>query len=190
MVWKTIFNPFLRYNERQLLIIGLISLIVTVALCQFFGMYMDAIFHYSYLKENDSALLGIGKSIISYSAGMIVLLILGKIYNKKTRIVDIINTVIISQTPGIITILLSELPIVKTSVNTIREIVDKDPQNLPAFPLAIMCIFSFVVLLLIAYGITLIYNGFRTSTNMKNWKQIVIFAFVVLTLCIISQLTN
>ncbi len=187
MNWKTIFNPFSKYNEKQLLIIGIISLIITLVLCRWFGLQIDSIFHYRYADEKNSLPESIGYSLISYAVAIILFFILGKIYNKRTRFIDIVNTILISQIPGILIILISELPVISKSMESIQLMAEKNPTNISPVDLVVVCIFSFSALLLIAYGMTLIYNGFKTATNIKNWKQIVIFAFLILVTTITCQ---
>lgn len=187
MNWKTIFNPFSKYDEKQLLIIGIIGLIITLALCQQSGLQVDSIFHYRYADEKISLIKNIGLSLLSYSIAIIIFFILGKIYNKRTRLIDIINTILISQIPGILIMLLCEIPWVKNTMDSIAVSAQKNPENIVTFDLITICIYSFSMLLLIAYGITLFYNGFKTATNFKDWKQIVLFAFILLATCITSQ---
>ncbi|UMQ41861.1 YIP1 family protein [Chryseobacterium sp. Y16C] len=187
MNWKTVFNPFSKYSENQLLIAGIVSLGITLVLCNVFNLQVDSIFHYRYADEKDSFIKSIGYSLLSYIIAIIIFFILGKIYNKRTRFIDIINTILISQIPGIFIILISELPIIKNSMESIRVMAEKNPANISPADLVVICIFSFSALLLIAYGMTLIYNGFKTATNLKNWKQIVIFAFLIIVTTITCQ---
>ncbi|MCA6068274.1 YIP1 family protein [Chryseobacterium sp. RG1] len=187
MNWKTIFNPFSKYNENQLLIAGIVSLGITLLLCNLFGLQVDSIFHYRYTDEKSSLIESIGYSLLSYLIAVIIFFILGKIYNKRTRLIDIVNTILISQIPGIFIILISELPIIKNSLESISAMAEKNPATISPVDLIVVCIFSFSALLLIAYGMTLIYNGFKTATNSKDWKQIVIFAFLIIVTTITCQ---
>ncbi|MCE3075865.1 YIP1 family protein [Chryseobacterium gwangjuense] len=187
MNWKTIFNPFSKYSEKQLLLVGILSLGITLVICQWFGLQVDSIFHYRYADEKHSLIENIGLSLLSYSIAIIIFFILGKIYNKRARFIDIVNTILISQIPGIFILLIGELPIVNNSMESVRLMAEKNPENISPFDLIIICIFSFSALLLIAYGITLFYNGFKTATNVKNWKQIVIFAFLIMVTTITCQ---
>jgi len=187
MNWKTIFNPFSKYSENQLLIAGILSLGITLLLCNLFNLQVDSIFHYRYADEKSSLLESIGYCLISYAIAIILFFILGKIYNKRTRFIDIVNTILISQIPGILIILISELPIISKSMESIQLMAEKNPANISPVDLIVVCIFSFSALLFTAYGMALIYNGFKTATNIKNWKQIVIFAFLILVTTITCQ---
>jgi len=187
MNWKTIFNPFSKYSEKQLLIIGIVSLIITLALCHWFGLQIDSIFHYRYADEKHSLTENIGLSLLSYGIAIIIFFILGKIYNKRARFIDIVNTILISQIPGIFILLISELPIINNSMESVKLMAENNPANISPVDLIVICIFSFSMLLLIAYGMTLMYNGFKTATNLKSWKQIIIFAFLIIATTIICQ---
>ncbi|WEK69937.1 MAG: YIP1 family protein [Candidatus Chryseobacterium colombiense] len=187
MNWKTIFNPFSKYSESQLLITGIVSLGVTLLLCNVLNLQVDSIFHYRYADEKGSLVESIGYSLLSYIIAIIIFFILGKLYNKRTRFIDIVNTILISQIPGIFIILISEIPIINKSMESIQMMAEKNPANISPVDLIVVCIFSFSALLLIAYGMVLIYNGFKTATNIKNWKQIVIFAFLIIVTTITCQ---
>ncbi|CAD7799639.1 hypothetical protein CHRY9390_00515 [Chryseobacterium aquaeductus] len=186
MTWKTIFNPFSKFSELQLLILGIIFMVVNFLVCYHFGLQMDSIFHFGYINPDHSILQIIWVTLRSYLIGLIVLFILGKIYNRKTRFIDIINTVLISQIPGLVIVIIGEIPFVENALEyTVTN--TKNLNNTTPVDLTILCFYIFINLLVAAYGMTLLYNGFKTATNIKNWKQIVLFAFVVIVTVTASQ---
>ncbi|MBN9337796.1 MAG: hypothetical protein J0I88_08130, partial [Chryseobacterium sp.] len=54
MTWKTIFNPFGKFNDIHLLITGIIFFIVNIFGCYYSGNVNDSIFHLSHLDENQT----------------------------------------------------------------------------------------------------------------------------------------
>ena len=54
MTWKTIFNPFEKYDEKNLLITGILFFILNIFGCYYAGNVNDSIFHLSHLKENQT----------------------------------------------------------------------------------------------------------------------------------------
>jgi hypothetical protein len=187
MTWKTIFNPFSKFSEVQLLFAGLIFMLISFAVCYYFGLQMDSIFHFGYINKNHTTLQIIWITLRSYLIGFFAFFILGKIYNRKTRFIDIINTILISQIPGLIIVVIGEIPFIENALALTATISNDENTKLPMINIIIICVYIFINLLVAAYGMTLLYNGFRTATNIKNWKQIVLFAFVVIATVTISQ---
>ncbi|QQV01403.1 MULTISPECIES: YIP1 family protein [Chryseobacterium] len=188
MKWKILLNPFSKFSEVQLIIAGLIFMLINFTVTYLLGFHMDSIFHYGYIGENDSLLKTVLITLKSYLIAIAVLFALGKIFNRRTRLIDIINTVIISQIPGLLLILIGEIPVVEQAILTTAELPkDKTPQ-IPASDLIILCFFAFFALITIAHGFTLLYNGFKTATNIKDVKKILLFAFIVIITTIFSQL--
>ncbi|WP_144283001.1 YIP1 family protein [Chryseobacterium echinoideorum] len=187
MNWKILLNPFSKFSEVQLLIAGLIFMMINFAVTYFLGFQMDSIFHYGYIGENDPLLKTVFITLKSYLIAIAVLFVLGKIFNKKTRLIDIINTVIIAQIPVLLLILIGEIPFVDRAIMTIAELTkDKTPQ-IPISDLIILCFFAFFALITIAHGFALLFNGFKTATNIKDVKKILLFAFVVIITITFSQ---
>lgn len=187
MIWKTIFNPFSKFGEVQLLSVGLIFMLISFTVCYYFGLQMDSIFHFGYINKNHTILEIIWITLHSYIIGILALLVLGKIYNRKTRSIDIINTVLISQIPGLIIVLIGEIPFIENALASTEMIANGKNMQMPMLTIIIISIYIFINLLVAAYGMTLLYNGFRTATNIKNWQQIVLFAFVVIATVTGSQ---
>ncbi len=188
MKWKILLNPFSKFSEVQLITAGLIFMLINFTVTYLLGFHMDSIFHYGYIGENDSLLRTVLITLKSYLIAIAVLFALGKIFNRRTRLIDIINTVIIAQIPGLLLILIGEIPVVEQAILTTAELPkDKTPQ-IPASDLIILCFFAFFALITIAHGFTLLYNGFKTATNIKDVKKILLFAFIVIITTIFSQL--
>ena len=91
MNWQSVFNPFSKFSEKQLLLVGLLFFTLTGFISFYTKTQMDSVFHFSD-NENltvNSAFLYLGISCIS---AIIFLFLLAIVFNKKTRFIDIINT--------------------------------------------------------------------------------------------------
>ncbi len=148
---------------------------------------MDSLFHFNYLNKKDSLLKSIGYTLLVYAISSFVFYIYGKIINKKTRFIDIITPVLISQCVGIFVVLLSEIPLVKNAQQEILSSTENIAPHFSPLTLITILVFSILSLTISVYGIALFYNGFKTATNMKNWYHIVVFAILLLTLMISMQ---
>lgn len=187
MTWKTIFNPFLKFDEKKLLVAGILFFILNI-----FGSYYaesvnDSIFHYSVLNENQEILDVITINTLSYLLATVVIFILGKIFNRKTRLIDILNTILISQIPLMIMISVNGLPFYKKALGNLSENL-AIPEKINVGEMALLTFGGFISLILLIYSIVLYYNGFKTSTNIKNWQHIVLFSVVSFLITIVSQI--
>ena len=187
MNWQTLFNPFSKFSEKTLLAIGILASILLIIACYFTNTKMDSLLHISPAKDlsfNSIALY----TIISLIYAIVLLFILGKIFNSKTRIIDIVNAVLVSQVPVIVIVLGTKL--IKLDKIS-KQIAETSAQNkvldINIFDLMYLMVFSFGSLIFIIYSFVLLFNGFKTATNIKKWQHIVIFAFVLLVAILICQ---
>ncbi|KQT26209.1 hypothetical protein ASG22_05935 [Chryseobacterium sp. Leaf405] len=186
MNWKTIFNPFLKFDEKILLAVGIIVFAINIFGCYYSESVNDSIFHYSPLGKNQDIWDIVKTNGLSYISAIVILFILGKILNGKTRPIDIINTVLVSQIPLVIMLPVNGLPFYKAASSSITENM-AHPENIPIQNMAIVSIWGFITLIFLIYSIVLYYNGFKTATNIKKWQHIVLFAFVSIVWTVISQ---
>lgn len=186
MNWQSVFNPFSKFSEKQLLFVGLFFFLVNGTVCFYTKIQMDSIFHFS---DNanvtiDSAFLYVGISCVS---AIIFLFILSLFFNKRTRFVDIINTILISQAPSFITLLLTKYSGMNEIAKKISTSAKVQNFDLNALDLLKLLFTSLFVLAFVIYGMVLIYNGFKTATNFKKWQHISIFIISLLIFILIHQ---
>jgi len=186
MNWKNIFNPFGKFNDIHLLIIGIIFFILNIFGCYYAGNVNDSIFHISHLEDNQTIWDILKINSLSTIFAIIVLFILAFFLNNKTRIIDIINTVLISAIPLIIIMPISGMSFLKNTTQSITKSV-ADPSQIETINLILVTAFALASLPFMIYSFVLYYNGFQTATNIKKWQHIVLFAVVSLILTIVSQ---
>jgi hypothetical protein len=56
-----------------------------------------------------------------------------------------------------------------------------------AMSLIPLVIFILLILILIVYGFVLLYNGFKTATNLKKWQHIALFIVALFLFMIFHQ---
>jgi hypothetical protein len=186
MTWKTIFNPFEKFDEKSVLAIGIAFFILNFFGCYYAGMINDSIFHLSILEKNETIWDVVKINSLSYIFAVIILSVLAKFINTKTRIIDVINTVLISQVPLIITLPMMALPFFKEANLNIAKSAGNF-SKIEMTDLIIVAIGGCITLPFLVYSFVLYFNGFKTATNIKQWQHIVIFVVVSLIMTIISQ---
>lgn len=187
MNWKIIFNPFEKFGDKQLLSVGLIGFVALNVVCIVFKMNFDGILH---LENSDGIVQQIIlKNIAIVLSAIILFFILGKIYNRKTRFIDIVNTFLIGIIPTLFILLWNEIPYFKRAQENIGKIVsDQSKMAEHSGDLFILSISAIVALPLIIYIIILLYNGFKTSTNIKSVWKIAVFFVILFILNLITQI--
>ncbi|AZB08172.1 hypothetical protein EG344_04520 [Chryseobacterium sp. G0162] len=187
MNWKTIFNPFERFDEKLLLLVGILAIALSIVAGYWTGTTFTSIYRISSV-ENASFQTIVISTLLSFIAAIAVLFILGKILNSKTRIIDIVNTVLISQLVLILFQCIGKISSIRLAGKNIIK-YQSDPSG--AFPfldfMIMICMTVFSITTLI-YSITLFYNGFKTATNIKKWQHIVLFCIVSLISTLVCQI--
>ncbi|MFC4685691.1 YIP1 family protein [Epilithonimonas pallida] len=186
MTWRTIFNPFGKFNDIHLLITGIIFFIVNIFGCYYSGNVNDSIFHLSHLDENQTIWDVARINSLSFLFAIIILFILAKFFNNRTRIIDIINTILISAIPLIIIMPVYGMSFFKNATDSVTKSAG-DPGQVETINLIVVTAFALATLPLMIYSFVLYYNGFKTATNIKKWQHIVLFVVVSLILTIVSQ---
>lgn len=188
MNWQTLFNPFSKFSEKTLLAIGSVTGVFLIISCYFTQTKMDSLLHFS--SGEGLNLVSISLYVlISLAYAVLLLFGLGKIFNKRTRLIDIANTVLVSQIPVLFTVISTKLFDIERLSKQISQTSAKDKiPDINIWDLISLTVFAFANLILIIYSFTLLFNGFKTATNIKKWQQIVIFAFVTLLGILICQI--
>ena len=186
MNWKFIFNPFEKFDEKSIMALGIAFFVLNFFGCYYAGMMNDSIFHLSVLEENQTIWDIVKISSMSYIFAITLLIILAKCFNKRTRIIDIINTVLISQIPLIITLPMMALPFFKAANRNIAASAG-NLAKVEMLDLTIVAIGGCITLPFLVYSIVLYYNGFKTATNMRKWQHIVAFVIFSLIITMVSQ---
>lgn len=185
MNWKIIFNPYSKISDKLLLTIGIFAFVIGILI-----HYFQKTIHDGILDSHPFPNISLSKASTSIMINIVVLCIilflLGKIINVKTRMIDVLNTAFISRIPYYIIpfIVNSEIMIEST------EKIMFNPSNLSLQPLQLMLlmVFSVILLVLMVYSIVLIINGFRTATNAKKWQNFVGSGIAIIIAEIISKL--
>lgn len=188
MNWQTLINPFSRFTEKQLLVFGLMCTIIGSYLASFFGVTFDGIIDI-HLYQGMTFLQSIKENLISILLVTILLFGLGKFINPKTRLIDIVNSSLLFRVPFYVSAGLVSIPLLKK----IQEELMKNPNAITGIdfkPLDIIVILlvSAVMIITLIYAMALLYNGFKTATNLKLTKHKVFFWITVLMAEILSKI--
>lgn len=186
-MYKTLLNPFEKFSEKQLLIFGILFLFIGSYIGFLVNAYFDSILHISFV-ENTSYINSIAQNLIIIVLLTIILFALGKYLNPKTRWIDLFNVSLIARIPFYFSTLINYN-------NSTLKLTDKIMNNLDAIQnirfstseylfLIITSVFGILCLLLFA---VLLWNGFKTATNAKTTKEIILLIITLLIANFISS---
>lgn len=185
---QAILNPFIRFSERQLLVVGIIFAIAGSIIASACGVTYDGIIDvhtYPGITFADSVKENLNSIIIV----TFLLFALGKIINSKTRFIDILNSVLLFRIPFYISALLTCVPAMKTVEKEILKNMNSlDKMNIRPFDLMVLIVISIVLLALLIYAIILLSKGFKTAANAKKPTHYISFAIVLILAEIISKI--
>ena len=187
MNWKTIFNPFERFDDKLLLGIGILATALAILMGYWTGSYFSSIYKINSLDKVTLKAVAI-PTLISFISAIAVLFILGKILNSKTRLIDIVNTVLISQLLLVILQATDKISLIKEAQERVMAHQTHPSDPLPVSDIAVMLTMASITLIILIYSITIYYNGFKTATNIKKWQHIVLFAAVSLIMTLVCQI--
>ena len=185
---KILINPFEKYSDNKLLISGIIATFLGVLLGYTFNGIYDGVLDMHAVKNIFFKELIYCLIIDLLTIGMI-LFFLGKYINSKTRFVDILTTILISKIPVYLLTITNvngfahemgleiQISFLKNKMN--------DFSGIFIIELILLAILSLLVLV---WTLILLYNGFKTATNLKLNNDIVLFVIAIISAEIISKI--
>lgn len=188
MNFKILLNPFSKLNERLLLSVGILSFVTGIFLAYYLQVGLQV------LRINTLAELTLLDTFSKHTLLVVILslglFLIGKWINKKTRFIDILNTVLIALIPYYISFLQNIKGFMANETENILNSLEEG-KILEYMPSPWLFIISMVGLLFFIYYIYLLFIGFKTATNAKKtWHYIVFFVGLIILDLIISFVVN
>lgn len=181
-------NPFEKYSERILIIVGLAFTVIGGYLGFVFNARFDGVIdlHFAERVTLYQPILEIGINILSTT---VLLFIVGKIINPKTRIIDIFLTSMIARIPYYIVTFFNSNNKAYTISQGILNLVKSNKTNmLSSTDIFYLLLMSFAIIASLIWFIALLFNGFKTAVNAKETKHILLFIAAIVAAEIISKI--
>ena len=184
---KKIVNPFETFSEKQLLFTGLVATVFGIFIGFVFNARFDGVvdLHFSESVTWQEVALD---NLINIVVLSIVLFVAGKTINPKTRIIDILNSSLISRIPFYILPFFNVNQIMFHSSNEMMESIQNGQfSEITSTNLILTLVFSLVAILLLICFVILLWNGFKIATNAKGNKAIILFVVSLFVAEIVSK---
>lgn len=183
---KTLLNPFEKFSEKQLLIFGLLFLFVGSYIGFLVNAYFDSILHISFI-QNATYISSILQNTTITVLLSLVLFALGKYLNPKTRFIDLLNVSLIARIPfyfsALININNATSKLTDSIVNNLDNVQNIKFSTSEYLFLILTSVFGILCILLFAI---LLWKGFKTATNAKTTKEIILLIITLLITNFIS----
>lgn len=181
-----LFHPFENYSEKQLLNIGLLFASISIYLASIIGGHFDGAMDVHLVSQQVPVLNALVESLISVSSLVVLIYIFGKIYNPKTRFIDIVITVLIARIPLYLILVFN----INFFYSDLALSLGVDPaalQNLPKEVLINLLLVSLLIFGFVIWFFVLLWNGFKTATNAKGSKPVILFIVAVILAEVVSK---
>lgn len=188
-MFKKLLNPFAYFDDKLLLIIGLIAHIFFSYVCYLADSYFPDFLSIQKVKIDFSFVDIVYQNTRNVLIAILLLYLYGKFINAKTRFIDIVNVVLISRIAYYIVFITDFIPFVNVKINKVTEGVLSNNLAILQDPSTMIVIVTvgFFALFCMALLFYYLFIGFKTVTNMKNPKQT--FGFVVVIFLLILSTT-
>jgi len=185
---KTIlFNPFERYSEKTLLIVGFAFTLIGSYIAYSFNIRFDGLIDiHTYLDITFIQVL-LDNTINVFSA-VLLLFITAKYINNKTRLVDIITVSLIARIPYYFLPFFNINNALYKSGKEIEQLVNPELIDQISFSsLLLTIVFIIFSILFLVWYIALLFNGFKVASNAKGVLHSVLFSIAILLAEILSR---
>lgn len=186
---KTIlFNPFENYSEKQLFLFGFLLAIVASALSTVLNGRFDGVFSLHFVEKTTIIMSLIDMAIV-ISVLTFLLFVVGKLINKKTRLIDVLSVSLIAKIPFYFLLFFNINNKMFLITNKLLDFLSqKKAINLETLDLSLLVFSGIATFMCLIWSVMLLYNGFKTATNVKETKHIILFVLSIITAEVISKI--
>ena len=184
---KYLINPFEIFDDKKILICGIVLNLIGILLCFQFNMKFIGFLKLEFIS-NISLLQVLLQIVIIIFSLTLLLFITGKIVNPKTRIIDILNSSLLAIIPFYFLTFFNISNFIFDGLAQLKSlIVSQNLENINLYDLPVIVIFSIFTIVILIWSIIILYQGFKTATNCKEVKHNVYFGLAIVLADVLSR---
>ena len=184
---KYLINPFEIFNDKKILLCGIVLNLVGVLLCFQFNMKFIGFLKLDFVS-NISLLQVLLQIVIIIFSLTLLLFITGKIVNPKTRVIDILNSSLLAIIPFYLLTFFNISNFIFDGLAQLKSlIVSQNLENINIYDLPVIVIFSIFTIIILIWSVIILYQGFKTATNCKEVKHNVYFGLAFVLADVLSR---
>lgn len=189
---ELLFKPFEKYSENKLLLVGIVFSVIGLFIGDYFNASFDGVLDLHFEGEI-SLLTSFIYWIIDIGCILLTLYLAAKMINQKTRMIDLFGTVLIARIPLVLLPLFNignkAFLIGEELIKSVDPIKNNTPHLIfDAGSVIFLATMSIVLIAMIVWYVALLFNGYKTASNAKGTKSIVLFILAILIAEIGSKL--
>jgi hypothetical protein len=183
---KLLFNPFEKYDGRPILALGLAATLIGSFLGFIFNARFDGVIDMHFTDKVAFA-EPFSDNVFNIAFLFIALYVVGRSINNKTRPIDIVGTVMLARLPFYFDTLTNINGYMTAFGEKIMNL-GSDITNINPMEILLPTLLSLITIPLLVWYIALLYNGFKTATNLKTTTQKVWFAVALIVAEILAKI--
>jgi hypothetical protein len=180
---KVLFNPFEQFSERPLIIFGLTATLLLSWTSAYFNARFDGVLDLHF-RTPTFFINTLTDNVLNIVILALFLFFLGKFRNNKTRFIDIFAAALIARIPYYLLPFINyNDTILIESEKLLKQFINLPPGAVPQFEnsvLGILVFFSIISLVVLAWYIFLLYQGYKVATNAKSATEALLFIVTIL----------
>lgn len=186
---QALLNPFEKISETKLVIFGIIATLLGSYLGYLFNGRYDGVIDLHF-TDSVSLLQPFIDNLINIASLFLLLFLAGKFINKKTRIIDILNPILIARIPFYFLTFSNFRNYISDITKSLLAMVDLKNKttnlNLETSHILFLGFFTIVTIAFLVWFVILLYNGFKVATNCKTVPHKIYFGLSILAAEIVS----
>ncbi|WP_282117365.1 hypothetical protein [Cellulophaga baltica] len=182
-----LFKPFEKYSEKTLLLIGVFFTLLGSFFAYVFNIRFDGIIDI-HIVPNTLSYQALLDNLINIFCLVLFLYISTKYINKKTRLIDILNTALVARTPFYLLPFFNINDVIEKTSEEVFQFANPELiGQISSSNLFIIIVFGLITILFLVWYISLLFNGYKVASNAKGKTPIILFVISLLLAEVLSK---
>ncbi|WP_343565093.1 YIP1 family protein [Sphingobacterium sp.] len=177
---QLLLNPFVDFSERVLFVVGIAGFLFSSYLVYLSGEQFNGFMHFYKPQAPVSFIAVLKVHVYMVLVPLILFYVIGRILNHRTRIIDVLNVMLIAPFPLYLVLLLGKLLNQDEFTKQIDEALKNGDHTLSTIDqgqMILFAVFGISALFLLFYQFYLLVKGMNVAVNNKKiWVSILFVA--------------
>jgi hypothetical protein len=182
-----LFKPFEKYSEKTLLLVGILFTLLGSFFAYVFNTRFDGVIDV-HIVTNSLPYQALLDNLVNIFCLVLFLYISSKYINKKTRLIDIINTALVARAPFYLMPFFNINGVIQKASDDVIQFANPELiSQISSSNLCILIVFGIIAILFLVWYISLLFNGIKVASNAKGKTPIILFIISLLLAEILSK---
>lgn len=182
-----LFKPFEKYSEKTLLLVGILFTLLGSFFAYVFNIRFDGVIDV-HIVTNSLPYQALLDNLVNIFCLVLFLYISSKYINKKTRLIDIINTALVARAPFYLMPFFNINGVIQKASDDVIQFANPELiSQISSSNLCILIVFGIIAILFLVWYISLLFNGIKVASNAKGKTPVILFIISLLLAEILSK---